>query len=147
MDDIYLNCICYDYSIADGPGLRTLIFMQGCDLRCPFCQNEKIWDKKGGYKWSIKILINELKKNSITKKVTITGGEPLFQLKALETLVDELYKEQFNIVLYTGHRKEDVPKDILSKINYLKYGPFIYSKRTSTIPFVGSSNQVFEKLR
>ena len=100
-----------------------------------------------GYKWSIKILINELKKNSITKKVTITGGEPLFQLKALETLVDELYKEQFNIVLYTGHRKEDVPKDILSKINYLKYGPFIYSKRTSTIPFVGSSNQVFEKLR
>lgn len=147
MDDIYLNCICYDYSIADGPGLRTLIFMQGCDLRCPFCQNQKIWDKKGGYKWSIKILINELKKNSITKKVTITGGEPLFQLKALETLVDELYKEQFNIVLYTGHRKEDVPKDILSKINYLKYGPFIYSKRTSTIPFVGSSNQVFEKLR
>lgn len=147
MDDIYLNCICYDYSIADGPGLRTLIFMQGCDLRCPFCQNEKIWDKKGGYKWSIKTLINELKKNSITKKVTITGGEPLFQLKALETLVDELYKEQFNIVLYTGHRKEDVPKDILSKINYLKYGPFIYSKRTSTIPFVGSSNQVFEKLR
>lgn len=147
MDDIYLNCICYDYSIGDGPGLRTLIFMQGCDLRCPFCQNEKIWDIKCGHKWSIKILINELKKNSITKKVTITGGEPLFQLKALETLVDELYKEQFNIVLYTGHRKEDVPKDILSKINYLKYGPFIYSKRTSTIPFVGSSNQVFEKLR
>lgn len=147
MDYIYLNCIRYDYSIADGPGLRTLIFMQGCDLRCPFCQNEKIWDKNGGYKWSIKILINELKKNSITKKVTITGGEPLFQLKALETLVDELYKEQFNIVLYTGHRKEDVPKDILSKINYLKYGPFISSKRTSIIPFVGSSNQVFEKLR
>lgn len=147
MDDIYLNCIRYDYSIADGPGLRTLIFMQGCDLRCPFCQNQKIWDIKSGYKWSIKVLINELKKNSITKKVTITGGEPLFQLEALKTLVDELYKEQFNIVLYTGHRKEDVPKDILSKINYLKYGPFIYSKRTSTIPFVGSSNQVFEKLR
>lgn len=147
MDYIYLNCIRYDYSIADGPGLRTLIFMQGCDLRCPFCHNEKIWDKNGGYKWSIKILINELKKNSITKKVTITGGEPLFQLKALKTLVDELYKEQFNIVLYTGHRKEDVPKSILSKINYLKYGPFICSKRTSTIPFVGSSNQVFEKLR
>lgn len=147
MDDIYLNCICYDYSIADGPGLRTLIFMQGCDLRCPFCQNEKIWNIKSGYKWSIKVLINELKKNSITKKVTITGGEPLFQLEALKALVDELYKEQFNIVLYTGHRKEDVPKDILSKINYLKYGPFIYSKRTSTIPFVGSSNQVFEKLR
>lgn len=147
MDDIYLNCIRYDYSISDGPGLRTLIFMQGCDLRCPFCQNQKIWDIKSGYKWSIKVLINELKKNSITKKVTITGGEPLFQLKALEALVDELYKEQFNIVLYTGHRKEDVPKDILSKINYLKYGPFIYSKRTSTIPFVGSSNQVFEKLR
>lgn len=147
MDDIYLNCIRYDYSISDGPGLRTLIFMQGCDLRCPFCQNQKIWDIKSGYKWSIKILINELKKNSITKKVTITGGEPLFQLEALKTLVDELYKEQFNIVLYTGHRKEDVPKDILSKINYLKYGPFIYSKRTSTIPFVGSSNQVFEKMR
>lgn len=147
MDDIYLNCIRYDYSISDGPGLRTLIFMQGCDLRCPFCQNQKIWDIKSGYKWSIKVLINELKKNSITKKVTITGGEPLFQLEALKTLVDELYKEQFNIVLYTGHRKEDVPKDILSKINYLKYGPFIYSKRTSTIPFVGSSNQVFEKLR
>lgn len=147
MDDIYLNCIRYDYSIGDGPGLRTLIFMQGCDLRCSFCQNQKIWDIKGGHKWSIKVLINELKKNSITKKVTITGGEPLFQLKALKTLVDELYKEQFNIVLYTGHKKEDVPKDILSKINYLKYGPFIYSKRTSTIPFVGSSNQVFEKLR
>lgn len=98
MDDIYLNCICYDYSIGDGPGLRTLIFMQGCDLRCPFCQNEKIWDIKGGHKWSIKILINELKKNSITKKVTITHGrQSLFDSQPPHRNFEHFSWQQSNI--------------------------------------------------
>ena len=52
----------------------------------------------------------------------------------------------FDICLYTGHDISEVPQKILDKIHYLKYGPYIEELKTTTMPFIGSSNQVFTEI-
>lgn len=147
MNNLYINSIVLNKSLVDGPGVRTLVFFQGCDIRCPFCQNKSTWDITKGNKISVQELFDYLNDRSINKKVTLTGGEPLLQVEGLTELVHLLYDNGFNIALYTGHQKEEVPSDILEHINYLKYGPFIQNEKTTVKPYVGSKNQVFEKLR
>ena len=147
MNKVFINTVVYNRSLVDGPGIRTLVFLQGCDLHCPSCQNPWTWDIRNGKKMDIDSLIEELERKSINKKVTLTGGEPLYQKEALIILIKKLKEKGFDIALYTGHQKEEVPQEILENINYLKYGPFINEKKTTTTPYVGSTNQVFEKLR
>ena len=84
---------------------------------------------------------------SFNKKITITGGEPLLQKEGLLKLVEQLDENGFDVALYTGHQKEEVPEKIIKHLTYLKYGPFKQEKKTTIKPYVGSNNQIFEKLR
>ena len=145
--NIVINSIKYNNSHVDGPGIRTVLFMQGCDIHCKGCHNRSSWDINKGTVISIDDLIKELNMKVFNKKITISGGEPLFQEKALEELVDKLYKLEFDIALYTGHEKEDVKESIIKKIKYLKTGSFIESLKTTIKPFVGSENQIFEEVK
>ena len=74
MNKVFINTVVYNRSLVDGPGIRTLVFLQGCDLHCPFCQNPWTWDIRNGKKMDIDSLIEELERKSINKKVTLTGG-------------------------------------------------------------------------
>ena len=140
---VRINSIKYNNSVVDGPGIRTVLFMQGCDLHCKGCQNKSTWDINKGKEIDIDDLVNELDKKVFNKKITISGGEPLMQIEALIELVNKLNDLGFDIALYTGHQKEDVPSNIVEKVNYLKTGNFIEELKTNVKPFVGSSNQVF----
>lgn len=142
-----INSIRYNDSVVDGPGIRTVLFMQGCVLHCKGCQNSSTWDIEKGKKVDIDDLVNELKKKVFNKKITISGGEPLMQKEALIKLVTKLNDLGFNIALYTGYQKEDVPSILLDKVKYLKTGNFIQELKTTVKPFVGSENQVFEELK
>lgn len=144
---MYINSIRYNNSVVDGPGIRTVLFMQGCDLHCNGCQNKSTWDITKGEKVDIDNLINELNKKVFNKKITISGGEPLMQKEALIELVNKLSDLEFDIALYTGHQKEDVPNALIDKIKYLKTGNFIQELKTTIKPFVGSENQVFEEVK
>lgn len=144
---IFINSIKYTNSIVDGPGIRTIIFLQGCDLHCKGCQNKSTWDIKRGHEIEIDDLIKELKVKVFNKKITISGGEPLMQKESLIELVNKLKEQNFNIALYTGHAKEEVPSEIIKNLNYLKTGRFIEELKTSIKPFVGSSNQIFEEIK
>lgn len=143
---MYINCIKYNNSLVDGPGIRTVLYMQGCDIHCPGCHIPATWDIKKGNEIDIATLAEKLDKNVINKKITISGGEPLLQKEALLELVKELYKRGFDIALYTGHKKEEVPKEIIQYLTYLKTGNFIKELKTTVKPFVGSTNQEFEKV-
>ena len=90
-------------------------------------------------------LITELRTKALNKKLTISGGEPLLQRQAVLELVRGLL--DFDIALYTGFEFEDVPKDIIEHLRYIKVGRYIQEKRSSIIPYVGSSNQKFIDLR
>ena len=142
-----INSIRYNNSVVDGPGIRTVLFMQGCDIRCKGCQNKSTWDINKGEEIDIDDLVNELNKKVFNKKITISGGEPLMQKEALIELVNKLSDLGFDVALYTGHQKEDVPSNIVEKVNYLKTGNFIEELKTTVKPFVGSENQVFEEVK
>lgn len=144
---IRLHTVDYRGSACDGPGIRTVIFLQGCRRRCHNCHNPSTWDERGGYEVEEEALAGELLERCPTKRVTISGGEPLLQPRAVEKLVGLLGREGFDIALYTGCGREDVPPGILAGLNHLKTGEYIDALRTTVKPYVGSENQVFETLR
>ena len=73
--------------LVDGPGIRVVVFMQGCPLRCLFCHNPETWDKESKNKMTSKQIVDEIRKYRpyIEKDggVTFSGGEPLLQSEYL----------------------------------------------------------------
>ncbi len=55
--------------------------------------------------------------------------------------------DDFNIVLYTGSEFDDIPKEIFQYLDYIKVGEYVKEKRSTIIPFMGSNNQKFIKLK
>nr|WP_307990059.1 4Fe-4S single cluster domain-containing protein [uncultured Niameybacter sp.] len=133
-------------SIVDGPGVRTVIFFQGCSRKCLGCHNPTSHDHTKGLVYTIHDLMEEIKNISVTKKITISGGEPMEQLNGLKEVVDQLYGNGFNICLYTSNQIEDIPKEILKKIQYLKVGTFEIKEKDSTLQYKGSRNQKFYRI-
>lgn len=141
---VYINSIRFNRSLVDGPGVRTVVFFQGCDIHCKGCQNPSSWNIEDGIPYDVEELADLLKQKVINKKLTLSGGEPLLQKNAVIELIDKL--PDFDIVLYTGHDLDEVSKEILQKINYIKIGAFVEELKTSTTPYVGSTNQTFMKV-
>lgn len=82
------------FGTVDGPGIRFVLFLQGCHLQCKYCHNRDTWDMNGGEYRSIDEIIEKIKryKNYIMPSgggVTVTGGEPLLQAN----FVLELFKK------------------------------------------------------
>ena len=144
---IYVNTIDYLGSVVDGPGVRTVVYLQGCDINCLNCHNKTTWDIEQGKSFDIDYLIVELRNKVENKKITISGGEPLLQYEALLLLVKQLF--DFDICLYTGHEFEEVERDcgeVLQYLKYIKVGKYKKELRCSTEKYIGSSNQKFIEL-
>ncbi len=143
---IRINYIDFHGSVSDGPGIRIVLFLQGCLNRCEGCQNPETWDTNGGYLIDEELLFELISKTSPIRRITISGGEPLLQIDSLTKLLSLLYENQYDIALYTGFEYEEVPPEIFKYLNYLKTGRFIKNKIT-TVTYYGSTNQRFYKLR
>ena len=91
---------------VDGPGIRFVIFMQGCHLKCKYCQNRDTWDLAGGIEYEVDDILNRILryKNYITPNggVTISGGEPLLQVDFLIELFEKLKKEKIHTCIDTS---------------------------------------------
>ncbi len=130
-------------STADGPGVRSVLFFQGCSRGCPSCHNQNISRKEGGIKVSVSNIVSYIKKHCKNRKLTISGGEPLEQLSGLLELLQELKSDEFDLCLYTGFEKADIPQSVINNLHYLKTGRFIKDKIYPMKPFCGSNNQEF----
>lgn len=130
-------------SCDDGPGIRTVLFLQGCSKNCPGCHNAKTHDAKSGYKDTIAELVIHAQKICCNKRITISGGEPLEQLTGLYSLIGELKSLGFEVCVYTSRNIGQVPAKLLHMIDYIKVGPFIEQLRDAKLQYVGSSNQRF----
>ena len=94
------------FGTVDGPGIRFVLFLQGCHLQCKYCHNRDTWDMKGGTYKSLDDIFKKIMnyKNYICPNggVTITGGEPLLQSKFIFELFTKLKKENIHTCIDTS---------------------------------------------
>jgi len=92
--------------LVDGPGIRIVIFMQGCPLRCLFCHNPETWEKVSKNKMTSKEIVDEIRKYRpyIEKDggVTFSGGEPLLQSEFLLEMLKMCNKAGIHTALDTS---------------------------------------------
>lgn len=103
------------FGTVDGPGIRFVIFTQGCNLKCKYCQNRDTWCHSGGTKYSVQDVLNKVYryKNYIIPSgggVTISGGEPLLHLDFLIALFKELKNNGFPTAIDTSGVISITPK-------------------------------------
>lgn len=139
-------------SIVDGPGLRFVVFSQGCPHKCKGCHNPDTHDFQGGYDCSINKIIEEIDKNPLLSGVTFSGGEPFCQSKEFYELGIEIKKRNLDIIAFSGYTIEQLKEMIkenkyieklLEIIDYLIDGPFILEEKDLTLLYRGSRNQRF----
>ena len=91
------------FGTVDGPGIRFVLFLQGCALKCKYCQNRDTWDLRFGKYKSLSEIFDKIMKykNYISPNggVTVTGGEPLLQVDFLISLFKKLKQENICVSL------------------------------------------------
>ncbi len=96
------------FGAVDGPGIRFVVFMQGCPLRCKYCHNRDTWDTKKGTEYTVQEIIEKAKRckpyMEATKDggITVSGGEPLLQAKFVTELFKEAHKNGMTTCLDTS---------------------------------------------
>ena len=94
------------FGTVDGPGIRFVLFLQGCHLKCKYCHNRDTWDINGGEYKSLDDIFEKIMKykNYIHPNggVTVTGGEPLLQVKFLIELFKKLKQENIHTCIDTS---------------------------------------------
>ena len=137
-------------SIVDGPGLRTVLWTQGCHHHCKGCQNPQTWRFKGGANVLISDVLEAIDELEYQSGFTFSGGDPMFQVEACNIIADYVKKKGMNIWVYTGFTYEEILElakknhtyiDFLEKIDVLVDGRFVLEKRNFKLIFRGSSNQ------
>ncbi|OCN04514.1 pyruvate formate lyase-activating enzyme 1 [Erysipelotrichaceae bacterium MTC7] len=94
------------FGTVDGPGIRFVVFMQGCPMRCLYCHNPDTWKiGSGGDVYSVDDVVDQIKKYKNYIKdggVTISGGEPLVQIEFVTELLKRLKKEGLHTAVDTS---------------------------------------------
>jgi anaerobic ribonucleoside-triphosphate reductase activating protein len=139
-------------SLVDGPGRRAVLFMQGCLIHCPSCQSRHTWNIDKGFIAPVGDISQVLISLSISSNnVTISGGEPFFQVEALAWLVRDLANAGRHILIYTGYTWEMLNngmnghtlmvREILERTNTLVDGPYKKAQDDNFLIYRGSRNQ------
>lgn len=137
-------------SIVDGPGMRFVVFTQGCPHRCPGCHNPQTHLSLGGMDLSIQTILSRYEEHPGCRGITLSGGEPFLQAGPLANLAQEIHQRQGDVVVYTGYRLEHLRElaktddgifALLAETDLLIDGPYVQEKRCLEVPFVGSLNQ------
>lgn len=137
-------------SIVDGPGLRYVVFTQGCPHRCPGCQNPQTHPFEGGFEADLDQIVREVAEDPLLQGVTFSGGEPFAQAEALCPLAERLRALGKDIMVYSGYtleqllelaRSQPAVGRLLRLSDILVDGPYLEAQRDLDLPFRGSANQ------
>ncbi len=134
--------------IANGPGCRVSLFVQGCSFHCPGCFNPGTQDFEGGKEFTQQTLdaLFALAEPSHISGLSILGGEPLHPKNRAEVIrLAREFKSRYpdkNIWLWTGYQLEDVFEDLVdSEIDIIVDGRFVEDLKDLRLKYRGSSNQ------
>lgn len=158
----------YD-DIANGTGVRVTLFVQGCDHKCPGCQNPETWDPSQGVLFTEgtkEDILEYIESTPFVKGLTLSGGDPLFddnvdEVFDLLKVFRSKFKDSKDIWLYTGYTWEDIDYwlridrneymylgdkykkrvEIIKLVDVLVDGKFDKDLKDLTLDFRGSSNQ------
>ena len=140
----------YSFDLADGDGIRTSIFVSGCNRHCTGCFNEEAWDFNSGKNFNSEkyFKIYDLLKKPYYAGLSILGGEPFDQKD--NYLLIELCKAAHTIGkdvwVWSGYTFEELKKDdkkleLLQECDVLVDGPFIDEQKDLSLKWRGSTNQ------
>lgn len=110
------------FGTVDGPGIRFVVFMQGCPLRCKYCHNPDTWNVSGGFDMTADEIIKEYKKNAsfYTKGgITVTGGEPLLQIDFLTELFSLAKENGIHTCIDTSGITYNTGEEYIQKLDKL----------------------------
>lgn len=136
--------------VANGSGIRTSLFVQGCTRHCKGCFNPETWDFAGGMEWTSQTEDEfvELTGKPHIKGATILGGEPMdMQNRGAVTALLKRLKETYpqkDIWMYSSYKFEELKEDegnVLLYLDVLVDGEFVEEKKDLSLRFRGSSNQ------
>jgi anaerobic ribonucleoside-triphosphate reductase activating protein len=139
-------------SIVDGPGIRLVLFTQGCPHCCENCHNPDSWPMDGGKEYEIGAILRMIKRPGPKRKplqgVTFSGGEPFLQASELALAAFEAHRIGWDVVTYTGYIYEELRDNpdpdiqaLLSLSDMLIDGPYMDSRKDIGLKFRGSDNQ------
>ncbi len=137
-------------SVVDGFGVRTVIWTQGCSHNCPFCQNPSTHDFAGGKEFDVEDIKKELADLENQDGITLSGGDPMFQVDAVLEIAKYAKSIGLNVWCYTGFLYEDILKmgqknknylEILNYLDVLVDGKFVNELKDLNLLFRGSANQ------
>lgn len=140
-------------SIVDGPGLRYVIFTQGCPHHCLNCHNPETWDPHKGSFMNIDMIRKQILVDPLLSGVTFSGGEPFMQPDPLIEIAKFVHFIGLTVWCYTGFKYEELFSmagkmhkgaemlQLLENVDVLVDGPFEDDKKSYELKFRGSSNQ------
>lgn len=137
------------HSTVDGPGIRYVVFFQGCGHHCFQCHNPETWDITKGSKVTTEEITSDLSSTKYIDGITLSGGDPLLQSSAAIEIARCAKEKGLDVWCYTGFTYEQILKgeagkdalDLLNYVDTLVDGPFVAKLKSSTCLFRGSTNQ------
>lgn len=139
-----------DATSAEGPGVRTAIWLQGCPLRCAGCCNPEMLPFQGGEVRSVEEVLSialDARRDSGAEGITLLGGEP-FAHAAAARLAAKAQKEGLSVMTFSGYELEGLRSgtipwagDLLAATDILVDGPYRKDLPDSTRRWIGSTNQ------
>ena len=134
-------------SIVDGPGLRCVLFVQGCPHACPGCHNPATHAFSKDNPVTVPQMLERIHQSPLCRGVTFSGGEPFCQAGALGQLAAQLRGEGYELAAYSGYTFEQLlqgqedQRFFLSQLDILIDGPFLQGQKNLSLRFRGSANQ------
>lgn len=135
-------------TIAEGPGSRSALWVQGCGIRCPGCFNPQFWGERGGTEATVEELLARVPED--VEGVTLLGGEPFEQAAPLAAFAAAVQARGQSVMTFSGFTLDELGEraarvagtaELLAHTDLLVDGPFLEDQLDHSRPWVGSRNQ------
>jgi anaerobic ribonucleoside-triphosphate reductase activating protein len=150
-EDVLLNvAAAMSHSHANGPGVRAVIWVQGCTIGCPGCYNAFTHAHEKRTLAKPSTIAEWVSSLEGIEGVSFSGGEPFEQAKAVRLVIEEIRQRNANLTFfsYTGYNLETLQNSgdenviaLLGELDMVSAGPYVHSKRNTELLWRGSTNQ------
>ena len=137
-------------SVVDGPGIRMVVFCQGCPHQCAGCHNPHTFAASGGESSTTEDILKQFFAYPYLTGITLSGGEPFAQAAACAELAEKVQQAGKQVLVYSGYTWEELQNlsvqnldtaKLLACTDILIDGRFIEQERDLNLAFRGSKNQ------